>query len=119
MERTTETGLRACVDWVGATFKNIEMEQLIFDVLKLNSDDFSNGDGNYGYKESFRYGSIVIYFNGREDMGLHLELKGRGCREYENLGKQTWKELFQSIFAHQGYLTRSDTAVDDFEGMFT
>lgn len=119
VERTTETGLRACVDWVGATFKNIEMEQLIFDVLKLDSDDFSNGDGKYGYKQSFRYGSITIYFDGREDMGLHLELKGRGCREYENLGKQTWKELFQSIFAHQGYLTRLDTAVDDFEGMFT
>ncbi|WP_176542248.1 replication initiation factor domain-containing protein [Bacillus wiedmannii] len=119
MERTSQTGLRACVDWVGTTFKNVELEHLILDILKMNPSEFLPGDGKYGYKQSLRCGSIAIYFDGREDMGMHLELKGRGCREYERLGIQTWKELFQSVFMHQGYFTRLDPAVDDFEGMFT
>lgn len=64
-------------------------------------------------------GSISIYYDGREDMGIHLEMKGRGCREYERYGKHSWKELLQTIFSHQGYFTRLDVAVDDFDGLFT
>lgn len=119
VERTTESGLRACVDWLGATFKIINFEQLICDVLQMNPDDFFSSKGNYGYRQSMKCGSITIYFDGQEDMGIHLEMKGRGCREYEKYGKRTWKELFQSIFANQGYFTRLDPAVDDFDGMFT
>lgn len=114
-----ENGLRACVDWCEATFKIVSTEQLILDILRMNPEDFFNGEGKYGYKQSLQCGSIFIYFDGREDMGIHLTMKGKGCREYERLGKRTWKEFFQTVFEYQGSFTRLDVAVDDFEGMFT
>lgn len=116
---TSESGLRACVDWLEATFKIVSPEQLISDVLRLKIDDFFIAGGKNGYRESLQCGSISIYYDGREDMGIHLEMKGRGCREYERYGKHSWKELLQTIFSHQGYFTRLDVAVDDFDGLFT
>ncbi|WP_324628413.1 replication initiation factor domain-containing protein, partial [Bacillus paranthracis] len=95
------------------------MEQLISDVLRLKIDDFFVAGGKNGYRESLQCGSISIYYDGREDMGIHLEMKGRGCREYESYGQRTWKELLQSISEHQGSYTRLDVAVDDFDGLFT
>ncbi|WP_320443621.1 replication initiation factor domain-containing protein [Bacillus cereus] len=116
---TWESGLRACVDWLEATFKIVSTNQLILDILQMKIDDFFLAGGKNGYKQSLQCGSIAIYFDGREDMGIHLEMKGRGCREYESYGKNTWKELLQSIFKHQGSYTRLDVAVDDFDGLFT
>lgn len=116
---TSESGLRACVDWVEATFKNFSNEQLICDVLQLDISNFLPAKGANGYRQSLRNGSIAIYFDGHEDMGIHLEMKGRGCREYESYGKRSWKDLFTTIFAHHGTFTRLDPAVDDFEGIFT
>lgn len=119
VERTWESGLRACVDWVEATFKSVTMDELILDVLQMDFNDFFDSTGKNGYRQSKKCGSISIYYDGREDMGIHLEMKGRGCREYERLGKRTWKELFQTIFEYHGSFTRLDPAVDDFDGIFT
>lgn len=119
VERTWESGLRACVDWVEATFKIVDSNQLILDILQMKIDDFFLAGGKNGYRQSLQCGSISIYFDGREDMGIHLEMKGRGCREYERYGKRTWKDLFSSIRENQGYFTRLDPAIDDFDGYFT
>lgn len=119
VERTWESGLRACVDWVEVTFKIVDSKQLIADILRLNFNDFFLAGGKNGYRQSYQCGSIAIYFDGREDMGIHLEMSGRGCREYERYGKHTWKELFRTISEYQGSYTRLDVAVDDFDGLFT
>ncbi|HFJ9406079.1 replication initiation factor domain-containing protein [Bacillus cereus] len=119
VERTWSSGLRACVDWCSVTFNDVTILSLIEDVLQMHSDDFFDSTGMHGYRRSKKCGSISIYYDGREDMGIHLEMKGRGCREYERLGKRTWKELFQTIFEYQGSFTRLDPAVDDFDGIFT
>ena len=119
VERTWGSGLRACVDWLEATFKIVDSKQLIEDVLRLDFTNFFVAGGKNGYRQSYQCGSIAIYFDGRDDMGIHLEMSGRGCREYERYGKHTWKELFQTISEYQGSYTRLDLAVDDFDGLFT
>lgn len=116
---TWDSGLRACVDWLQATFKIVSPNQLITDVLQMDLNGFFPSTGKYGYKKSFKCGSITIYFDGTEEMGTHIVMKGRGCREYERYGKRNWKELLQTIFEYQGSFTRLDIAVDDFEGIFT
>jgi phage replication initiation protein len=114
-ENTSQSGLRACVDWVQATFKIAEVEQLIREILRLNPKLFYEADnGGLGYKKCKRFGSISIFYDGREDMGIHLQMKGQGCREYELLEKSTWKELFVDCLLHKAKFTRVDIAIDDF-----
>lgn len=116
---TLENGLRACVDWIQVTFTTITIEQLIQDILQLDLTTFFSGKGDNGYRQSLRKGSIAIFFDGREDMGIHLKMKGIGCREYETYSKRSWQELFKVMFDYQGSFTRLDIAVDDFKGFFT
>lgn len=118
-QNTYGNGLRACVDWVQATLKFVSVEQLISSVLSLDMLDFHESEnGKYGYQNSKRFGHIAIYYNGREDMGIHLEISGQGCREYELLQKQSWQELFQKLFICEANFTRLDIAIDDFEEHF-
>lgn len=120
-QRTQESGLRACVDWVQATFKIVTSEQLITDILQLKIDDFYEAEtGKYGYRRSRKFGHISIYYDGRDDMGIHLEITGQGCREYESLKKKTWKELFFEMMCYEPdvNITRIDVAIDDFKGYF-
>ncbi|SOC16564.1 phage replication initiation protein [Ureibacillus xyleni] len=118
VENTLENGLRACVDWVEATFKTVGTEQLVTDLLQMNFDKFYPDTGRYGYRRSIRCGSISVYFDGQEDMGIHLEMKGRGCREYEGYNLLSWKELFEVFLRYEVSFSRLDIAVDDFKGFF-
>ncbi|PKG21858.1 replication initiation factor domain-containing protein [Niallia nealsonii] len=117
--RTLENGLRACVDWAEATFIFVSTTQLISDILQLNPNSFFPDKGANGYRQCLRNGSIAIFYDGREDMGIHLEMKGRGCREYESYNKRSWKDLFETMISHQASFSRLDIAVDDFKGFFT
>ncbi|RDZ05535.1 hypothetical protein C3744_29475 [Priestia megaterium] len=120
-QNTSRSGLRACVDWVQATFKNVEVEQLIQDVLQLDLSMFyDTAKGGLGYKSCKQFGNISVFYDGKEDMGIHLQMTGQGCREYEALGKSTWKRLFFDCFSfcHDVKFPRLDVAIDDFEGYF-
>lgn len=118
-QHTLDNDLRACVDWLQVTLHSVTVEQLITDILGLENEEFSGfRKGKYGYKGSLHFGNIGIYFNGNEDMGIHLELSGQGCREYEALELYTWKQLFQILIDHEANFTRLDVAIDDFKGYF-
>ncbi|MGH0968087.1 replication initiation factor domain-containing protein [Bacillus cereus] len=116
---TLKNGLRACVDWAEATFLFVSPAQLISDILLLDPSTFFPGKGANGYRQCLRNGSITIHFDGREDMGVHLEMKGRGCREYESYNKLSWKQLLEVMLSYQASFSRIDVAVDDFKGFFT
>ncbi|MEH6946218.1 replication initiation factor domain-containing protein [Bacillus sp. JJ634] len=116
---TLENGLRACIDWLEVTFFSVSPEQLISDILLLNPATFFLDRGTNGYRQCLRNSSIAIFFDGREDMGIHLEMTGRGCREYESYNKRSWKQLCTVVLDYQASFSRLDIAVDDFEGFFT
>lgn len=64
VQNTLQSGLRACVDWLQVTFKNIKNLQEIFDVLGLDSEDFIEFEnGKYGYHSHVRFGHIAIYYS--------------------------------------------------------
>lgn len=117
--RTLENGLRACVDWVEATFKNVSPALLIADILQLDPSSFSSCNGQNGYRRCLRNGKISVYYDGTEDMGIHLEMKGRGCREYEGYDQLSWKDLFDRMLSSGASFSRLDVAIDDFVGFFT
>lgn len=120
-QNTYESGLRACVDWVQATFKNVSVDDLITHILNLDLDEFRDIDyGQYGYRKCKRLDEIAVYYDGRDDMGIHLEMSGQGCRLYEALSKdkKPWSLLFGMFLDMGASFTRVDLAIDDFKGYF-
>lgn len=116
-ENTAESSLKPCVDWLQATFKNVQPEQIVEDILLENLDNFTMLDkGKYGYRSAMRYGHITIYYNGHAGMGVHLEMTGQGCREFESKGVMDWKTFFRIVLACGAKFTRLDTALDDHKG---
>jgi len=114
--------LTCLIDWLSFTIKNnifnISTDIIISDFLNMNSDDFIELDrGNYGYRRQLANGNVRIYFEGKDDMGIHVQLSGQGCRQVEESLKGDWLTLFKKIIDVEGTFTRLDLAVDDFAGV--
>jgi phage replication initiation protein len=120
-QNTLKTGLRACVDWVQATFKIVKPEQLITEVLGLKIDDFTEANGQFGYQKCKRLDNISVFYDGSAGMGIHLQMTGQGCRLYEALTKydNPWVSIFDVFLKMQGSFSRLDVAIDDFAGYFS
>jgi Putative phage replication protein RstA len=65
------------------------------------------------------HGNIKVYTSDREDMGVHCELSGNACREYEFFFNNNWVDLIKRIKENRGHFSRIDLAIDDFDGIFT
>ncbi|BEH11833.1 hypothetical protein GSUET_34450 [Geobacter sulfurreducens subsp. ethanolicus] len=73
--------------------------------------------GRLGYKVQRRCGNIVILSDGKPEMGMHVEMSGQGCRQFDiNSGR--WRELISNILDVGGHFTRIDIAIDDRQGCF-
>lgn len=114
VQNTMEEGINPCVDWVQVTFKNFNSTQKIYEILGLDPGMFSElPRGGLGYRKCSGFNNIKIFYDGREDMGVHLQISGTGCREYEHFGQYSWITLFQTIIGAGGQFTRCDLAIDD------
>lgn len=117
-------GLRALIDWVSVTFKNISVDD-VFQIIKLPLDLWTLQDHGYnGYQYSAVYKSLKIMWgtpDGTLDMGIHIDFSGEACREYEQEFNHdlNWSEFFALIMNFNYKFTRLDLAIDDFKGYFT
>lgn len=58
---------------------------IIHDILRLNIDYMIHEDfGYYSYPEHYRFGDVMLLCSHDLTKGVLLELKGKGCRQYEN-----------------------------------
>lgn len=75
--------------------------------------------GAHGYRDRLYWEKISIHYNGREDMGVWLEMSGQGCRAFESFGTGNYESLFQEVFNNPGdmHITRLDVAFDDHDGL--
>lgn len=118
-QNTLESGLVSSVDWLAVTLKNIDSVEKIYDLLGLEHSHFRECEkGGKGYLKSTRFGNIAIYYEGRSDMGIHIEMSGQGCRLFEKYSCFDWTSLFGVLLLLDINVTRLDLAVDDFEGYF-
>lgn len=119
---TGESALTSCVDWFSCTFVE-EIDWLVIsDIIGIDSTNFlPMKNGQKGYKSGVVFEGIRILYDGNEDMGIHVDMSGEGCRTFENISDSNWVELFQLLitdYAANVNITRIDLAVDDFEGYF-
>lgn len=118
----TKRGIEALYDWCGFTLpiEGLEGVEQAQRLLGIPSEDFSDmAKGANGYKSGIICNNICILYDGRLGMGVHVNMTGQGCRQFEGRFGDKWKAIFKSIFDAGGHFTRLDVALDDFRGHIT
>lgn len=108
------------IDFVTFTTKVYGIHDII-DELGLSHVHWEEmlGRGRHGYRDRMAFGHISIYYNGREDMGICVDMSGQGCREFEDHTKLPlkWDSLLPLLLSDDVHLTRLDVAFDDHTGV--
>lgn len=115
-----ETENRILYDWVSITSK-IHCPKDFIRLLGLDAQEifWEQTKGAHGYRDRLYWEKISIHYNGREDMGVWLEMSGQGCRAFETFGSGDYQALFAEVLMEpqQVHLTRLDVAFDDHSGI--
>lgn len=103
-------------DWLSFTSKTHSPDQLIA-ALGLSHVPWTETKGARGYRERKYFSCISVHYNGRDDMGVWVEMSGQGCRTFETLSSVGWEGLFRFIHENDLHMTRLDVAFDDHTGI--
>lgn len=116
----TRVGIEALIDWFEFSLP-LTGEEGLYQVKKLLKIEewLEMPKGALGYKSGLRSGDISLLYDGKANMGIHVTMKGQGCRQYEALYGNRWSELINSIFIMNGGFSRLDAAIDDYRGRYT
>lgn len=108
-------------DYVRIRFPTTDARKIIQEVLHLKFDYMYHEEyAFYSYQEQFVMGDIVVMLSHEENKGVLLELKGRGCRQFENfllVQKRSWYDFFRDCLAVGGIMKRLDLAINDRAGL--
>lgn len=90
--------------------------------LRLKLDYLIHEDyGFFSYPEHYHFGDIfVLVAPEDEKMGVLLELRGRGCRQFETYlfaQQRSWFDFFSLLNAENAVYKRVDLAVNDLSGL--
>lgn len=109
---------RFIVDWLSFTTKIDSLDSII-KALGLSHITFLPVGGFYGYQEALLFDGIRIHFNGRDDMGILVEMSGKGCRLFETYNTiGGFNAVFDLILDNEYNCSRIDVAYDDFKDIF-
>ncbi len=116
LQITTPSKNQILIDWFSFTLPHFDPKKAIA-LLGLDFSQFTLLErGGMGYKQRYIFESISIFFDGTEKMGVHVEMKGQGCRFYEGLSKHSWTDLIALVMLDDGHFTRIDIASDNVDG---
>jgi len=107
-------------DWLTYTIiSNDWTPDDVIEFLGLSSYDWQGLNGMHGYRDRKYLDGISVMYNGREDMGVCVEMSGSGVRFFEEHGRGEIMNIIQFITENQSIcnLTRLDIAYDDFDGL--
>ena len=124
---SSTSALSALVDYNSFTFP---VPVPLPDVLALLEPCDGEGEwvpcrGGNGYKQGFQRGEIKVLFDGvtrTQDgepvlMGIHVSMKGKGCRQFEEEQRfedeADWRKFYARLLALGVSFTRIDFALDD------
>ncbi len=116
-----EAPLEILFDYVRIRFLTTDPIPVIEDILQLKMEYMLHEDyAFYSYLEQYVFGDIVVMVSPDEDKGCLLELKGKGCRQFENFllaQQRTWFDFFMHVFKVDGVFKRIDLAINDKTGI--
>lgn len=113
--------LEMLFDYVRIRFPTLDVKHIVEDVLRLKLSYMLHEDyGFYSYSEHYCMGDIFVLVSGEEEKGVLVELKGRGCRQFENYllaQERSWYEFFMDALVEGGAMKRLDLAINDKVGI--
>ena len=108
-------------DYVRIRFPTTDVKHIVEDVLRLRLPYFIHEDyGFYSYTEHYYLGDIFVLVSPELEKGVLLELKGRGCRQFESYllaQERSWYEFFMDVLMEDGVMKRLDLAINDKTGI--
>lgn len=112
VQNTHQPPLRSLIDWVQVTLRTVEDVHEAFEVLNVEKCKFIEMEqGLYGYKRHLKFGHISVLYEGGLNAGIHIQMSGQGCREYE--AYNDWNTFILKCFEKNANFTRLDIAVDE------
>lgn len=112
--------LEILFDYVRIRFPTMDIKHIMEDVIGIRMVyTIREGHAFYGYSAQYIIGDIVVMTSEDEKKGCLLELKGKGCREFEiflNAQGRTWFDFFRQVREKCGVLKRIDLAINDRAG---
>ena len=116
-----DTPLEMLFDYVRIRFPTTDVKHIVEDVLRLRLPYFIHEDyGFYSYTEHYYLGDIFVLVSPELEKGVLLELKGRGCRQFESYllaQERSWYEFFMDVLMEDGVMKRLDLAINDKTGI--
>lgn len=117
----------AKIDFIRIRFSVDAPDEVIEKVLRMDATQFGYRDyGFHHYTETYYFSEISVYANPcRLDMGVTVEMRGQGCREYELVleeHNETWQDFFWRLYEQNLFdegrtietkITRIDLALDE------
>lgn len=119
---------RILIDWLTFTTRKRSLDQ-VFELLGIDRDNFIDlHHGFNGYKSSEYFDGISVCYDGSKwvddkgvvhDMGIMVNISGKGCRAFEDNSSRTLSYLLLNLVEDLDdiNITRMDLAFDDFEGV--
>lgn len=108
-------------DYVRIRFPTLDVRFVVEDILHIKMKHLIHEDyGFYSYTEHYMLGDIFILTSADEEKGVLLELKGRGCRQFEAYllaQERSWYEFFNDCLIAKGIMKRLDLAINDKNGI--
>lgn len=115
-----EKKLEILFDYVRIRFPTTDIKHVMEEVLGIRMVyTIREGHAFYGYSAQHIIGDIVVMTSEDEKKGCLLELKGKGCREFEiflNAQGRTWFDFLRQVQEERGILKRIDLAINDRAG---
>lgn len=116
-----EKKLEILFDYVRIRFPTTDADYIMEEILGIRLKYvILSGHAFYGYGWEYVMGDIVLMFSDDEKLGCLLELKGKGCRQFEvflEAQERSWYDFFEQVRAERGVLKRIDLAIDDKKGL--
>lgn len=116
-----DSPLEMLFDYVRIRFPTLNVKHIVQDVLKLKLSYMLHEDyGFYSYAEHYSLSDIFVLVSPELEKGVLLELKGRGCRQFESYllaQERSWYEFFMDCLVEGGVMKRLDLAINDKAGI--
>lgn len=116
-----DSPLEMLFDYVRIRFHTLDVKHIVQDVLRLKLSYMLHEDyGFYSYAEHYSLGDIFVLVSPEQEKGVLLELKGRGCRQFESYllaQERSWYEFFMDCMVEGGVMKRLDLAINDKAGI--
>ncbi|MDE8033485.1 MobT family relaxase [Erysipelothrix rhusiopathiae] len=116
-----EAPLEMLFDYVRIRFSTTDVQKVVEEILRLKMSYFLHEDyGFYSYSEHYALGDIFVLVSHEIEKGVLVELKGRGCRQFESYllaQKRSWYEFFMDSLIAGGVMKRIDLAINDKTGI--